>query len=90
MNWKYIIVLIVVLSILVSFGYIREQQHERDKYIEHKGIKILKEDYEKAKELNKDNLAFEVCNIKTKKCITFFNIENIKKFNEFVESGGAR
>jgi len=66
--------ILVILGILIcSIIYFELTDND----IEFQGVKISQEDYQAMKELNKDNIDFKVCNLETKDCIRFINIDKV-------------
>jgi len=71
----WIIVALLIASGLVIF----KDRYFEENYIEFEGVKIKYSAYEAAKEVNKDNFYFYVCNIESEQCIKFTNINKLKE-----------
>lgn len=74
---------VILIFVLLGVGaYYSNQKYQERKFIEYNGVKISQEDYQRAKEVNEDNLGFKVCDIETGDCIQFTKIEELKKVME--------
>jgi len=72
---KLVIVLFIVVLLSISAGYFLFQ----DKGLKWGGVELSTAEYNQLQKEFKDEVGYRVCNLESKQCILFVNIENYKE-----------
>lgn len=75
---QWILPMTIVFLAIVGTVFWFHNYYTQPKYIELNGVKVSYNDYLKAKELNKDNVGFDVTDVETGARIRFINVDNAK------------
>lgn len=79
---KYILPALFCLLGIFAVIYTVVTYEEPLKYMEYNGVQITGQQYQAAKEANKDNIGFVITDIETGNRVQFTNINNLKQLLE--------